>query len=188
MKYNISNMMSLDIYLDSVKRSDYTKIISETSTLDQSIMPLKSWDIFSEDFSATIQNSKTLNDIEYVKSFARKSKWKNKIDGIFENEDFEALIITDINQKILWVNNGFTEMTGYSKKFALNKTPNFLQGEATQTATRKRIRTKLELLEPFTEVITNYRKDKTPYKCEVKIIPLYKEKVTHFLAIEKKVV
>ena len=79
-------------------------------------------------------------------------------------------------------------MTGYSKKFAINKTPNFLQGENTLKTTKKRIRTKLELLKPFTEVITNYRKDKTPYKCEVKIIPLYKEKVTHFLAIERKVV
>ena len=188
MKYNISNMMSLDIYLDSLQDIEYKKIISETPSADQNVMPLKSWDIFSEDYNATIENSKLLNDIEQVKSFAKKSKWKNKIDGIFENEDFEALIITDINQKILWVNNGFTEMTGYSKKFALNKTPNFLQGEATQRQLEKRIRTKLELLKPFTEVITNYRKDNTPYKCEVKIIPLYKEKVTHFLAIEKKVV
>jgi len=188
MKYNISNMMSLDIYLDSVQDIDYKNITSETSTTDQSIMPLMSWDIFSEDFSTTIENSKILNDIEQVKSFAKKSKWKNKIDGIFQNQDFEALVITDINQKILWVNNGFTEMTGYSKKFAINKTPNFLQGENTQRTTKKRIRTKLGLLEPFTEVITNYRKDNTPYKCEVKIIPLYKEKVTHFLAIEKKVV
>ena len=188
MKYNISNMMSLDIYLDSVQDIDYKNISSETSSTDQSIMPLMSWDIFNEDFSTTIENSKILNDIEQVKSFAKKSKWKNKIDGIFENQDFEALVITDINQKILWVNNGFTEMTGYSKKFAINKTPNFLQGENTQRTTKKRIRNKLELLEPFTEVITNYRKDKTPYKCEVKIIPLYKEKVTHFLAIERKVV
>jgi len=188
MKYNISNMMSLDIYLDSLQDTDYKEIISKTSTLDQSIMPLKSWDVFSEDFSTIIENSKTLNDIEHVKYFAKKTKWKNKIDSIFKNQDFEALIITDINQKILWVNNGFTEMTGYSKKFALKKTPNFLQGENTQKATRKRIRSKLELLKPFTEVITNYRKDKTPYKCEVKIIPLYKDKVTHFLAIEKKVV
>ena len=188
MKYNISNMMSLDIYLDSAQDTDYKNITSEASTSDQSIMPLMSWDIFSEDFSTTIENSKILNDIEQVKSFAKKSKWKNKIDGIFENQDFEALVITDINQKILWVNNGFTEMTGYSKKFAINKTPNFLQGENTQRTTKKSIRTKLELLEPFTEVITNYRKDKTPYKCEVKIIPLYKEKVTHFLAIERKVV
>jgi len=71
MKYNISNMMSLDIYLDSVQHSDYTRIISETSTIDQSIMPLKSWDIFSEDFSTTIQNSKTLKDIEF-KVFCQK--------------------------------------------------------------------------------------------------------------------
>lgn len=188
MKYNISNMMSLDIYLDSLQDCEYKKIISETPTADQSVMPLKSWDIFSEDYNTTIENSKSLNDIEQVKSFAKKTKWKNKIDHIFKNQDFEALIITDIDQKILWVNNGFTKMTGYSKKYALNKTPNFLQGEATEKETKKRIRTKLEHLKPFTEVIINYRKDKTPYKCEVKIIPLYKDKVTHFLAIEKKVV
>lgn len=54
MKYNISNMMSLDIYLDSVQDIDYKNITSETSTTDQSIMPLTSWDIFSEDFSTTI--------------------------------------------------------------------------------------------------------------------------------------
>jgi hypothetical protein len=74
MKYNISNMMSLDIYLDSVKDIDYKNITSETSTTDQSIMPLMSWDIFSEDFSTTIENSKTLNDIEHVKYFAKKNK------------------------------------------------------------------------------------------------------------------
>ena len=188
MKYNISNMMSLDIYLDSAQDTDYKNITSEASTSDQSIMPLMSWDIFSEDFNSSIENSKSLHDIKQIKLLAKKTEWRNEIDDVFENQDFEALIITDINQKILWVNNGFTEMTGYSKKFAINKTPNFLQGENTQRTTKKRIRTKLGLLEPFTEVITNYRKDNTPYKCEVKIIPLYKEKVTHFLAIEKKVV
>ena len=79
-------------------------------------------------------------------------------------------------------------MTGYTKKYALNKTPNFLQGQNTLPETKKRIRGKLDELKPFAEIITNYKKDKTPYKCEVKIIPLYTDKVTHFLAIEKKVV
>jgi len=79
MKYNISNMMSLDIYLDSVQDIDYKNITSETSTTDQSIMPLTSWDIFSEDFSTTIENSKILNDIEQVKSFAKKSKWNYQL-------------------------------------------------------------------------------------------------------------
>ena len=128
-----------------------------------------------------------INRLE-IKLFAQKAHWKNEIDGIFKDQDFEALIITDINQKILWVNNGFTEMTGYTKKYALNKTPNFLQGQNTLPETKKRIRGKLDELKPFAEIITNYKKDKTPYKCEVKIIPLYTDKVTHFLAIEKKVV
>ena len=37
MKYNISNMMSLDIYLDSLQDCEYKKIISETPSADQSV-------------------------------------------------------------------------------------------------------------------------------------------------------
>jgi PAS domain S-box-containing protein len=123
-----------------------------------------------------------------VKAFAEKENWKNEIDAIFNDTDFEALIITDADQKILWVNDGFSEMTGYSKKYALNKKPYFLQGANTSAKSRKRIRTKLKSLQPFTEIITNYQKDNTPYECEVKIIPMFNEGITHYLAIEKKVV
>tara|TARA_B100000780_G_scaffold273746_1_gene237721 strand:- start:432 stop:998 length:567 start_codon:yes stop_codon:yes gene_type:complete len=188
MKSNLSNMMSLDIFISSIPDTEYEKTISKITSPKESIMPLISWDIFSKDYTLTLENLITESDIDFIKLFAQKAHWKNEIDGIFKDQDFEALIITDINQKILWVNNGFTKMTGYTKKYALNKTPNFLQGQKTLPETKKRIRGKLDELKPFTEIITNYKKDKTPYKCEVKIIPLYTDKVTHFLAIEKKVV
>jgi|TARA_B110000967_G_scaffold10432_1_gene10316 PAS domain S-box-containing protein len=188
MKNNFSNMMSLDIFISSISDSECENIMSEITPLKESIMPLASWDIFSQDYNLTLENLKIESDIDFIKLFAQKAHWKNEIDGIFKDQDFEALIITDINQKILWVNNGFTEMTGYTKKYALNKTPNFLQGQNTLPETKKRIRGKLDELKPFAEIITNYKKDKTPYKCEVKIIPLYTDKVTHFLAIERKVV
>ncbi|WP_231367643.1 PAS domain-containing protein [Gillisia sp. JM1] len=123
-----------------------------------------------------------------VKAFAEKANWKNEIGTIFKNRDFDALIITNIDQKILWVNDGFTQMTGYSKKLALNKTPNFLQGINTSITIKNKIRNKLNNLKPFTEIITNYRKDNSSYECEVKIIPMYVENVTHFLAIEKQIV
>ena len=135
-----------------------------------------------------LKRLKTINDINTVKLFSKKAKWKNELDIIFENQNFESLIITDSEQKILWVNDGFTEMTGYSKKHALNKTPRFLQGPSTSEKTKKNIRHRLKNLEPFTGIITNYRKDKSKYKCEVKIIPMYNEEVTHFLAIERRVV
>ena len=108
-------------------------------------------------------------------------------DKIIHKNDYEAIIATDLNRKIIWVYNGFSEMTGYSKRLALDKTPTFLQGEKTSSKTKERIRQKLKLNKPFKEVIINYKKDKTPYRCEVQIIPLYKDGTTHFMALEKQV-
>lgn len=126
-------------------------------------------------------------DLERVQTFAKKFKWHNDLEAAFNENDYEALIITDKNQNIIWVNEGFTKMTGYAKKDALNKTPRFLQGEKTSVQTKKRIKSKLALDKPFQEVIINHRKDNSTYKCEVKIFPLYNEETTHYIAFEKLV-
>jgi len=187
MKNNLSELMCLDIYSSSLSIEEYDKIKFQIKPSKSKYMSLLSWDIFSENYFKTLENLKIERDIKMVKSFAEKSKWKNKIDILFNNQDFDALIITDADQKIVWVNDGFTQMTGYTKTFAINKKPHFLQGIDTSQKTKKRIREKLKDLKPFTEIIINYRKDNTPYKCEVKIIPMYSDNVTHYLAIEKKV-
>lgn len=188
MKNNMQQMMCLDIVLSSMTDDEYEKIKHFISPSQIKAMPLASWDIFSTHYFKTLEILKTQNDINAIKAFAKKAKWENNLDILFEDQYFEALVITNTEQKILWVNDGFTEMTGYSKRFALNKTPNFLQGRNTLQTTRKSIRKKLDDLKPFTEIITNYKKDNSPYKCEVQIIPMYSDRVTHFLAIEKQVV
>ncbi|EGV42894.2 PAS domain-containing protein [Bizionia argentinensis JUB59] len=180
-------MMCLDIYLSSLSDKEYKIIKPEIKPSKAKPMPLLSWDIFSQHYFNTLKNLKIEGDIEMVKAFGEKAKWKNEIDSIFKDQYFEALIITDVEQNILWVNEGFTEMTGYSKTFALNKKPHFLQGINTSTTTKQKIRENLSDLKPFTGIITNYRKDNSPYECEVKIIPMYSENVTHFLALERKV-
>jgi len=188
MKYNLAQMKSLDFYLSSLSDKEYKEVAPQIKPLESNIMPLISWDIFNQNYFDTLKTAKTEGDIKMIKSFAKKAKWQNKIDDLFTSKNFEALIITDLEQKILWVNDGFTDMTGYSKKFAINKTPNFLQGINTLPETKKRISNRLKDLKPFTEIITNYKKDNTSYKCEVKIIPMYSENVTHFLAIERQIV
>ncbi len=187
MKNNLSDMMCLDIYLSSLSDSTRDKIKLEIKPSTSKIMPLVSWDGYSEHYLKTLEISKIQSDIKMVKSFAQQAKWKNKIDVIFNSIEFEALIITDANQKILWVNNGFSEMTGYSKTYAMNKTPRFLQGTETSNETKTEIKKQLSNFETFTGTITNYRKDNTIYKCEVQIIPMYNQSVTHFLAIEKEI-
>ncbi len=187
MKYNISKMAALDIYLSTLSEKEYDKIEHQLNAQKVNRTPLMSWDLFIENHFQTLKKLKINTDINKVKLFAQKAKWKNELDTIFENQNFEALIITDSEQKIQWVNDGFTEMTGYSKKHALNKTPRFLQGPNTSQKIKTKIRTQLSNLKPFQGIITNYRKDNSLYKCEVKIIPMYNEHVTHFLAIERLV-
>ena len=148
MSRNLSEMMCLDIYLSSLSNKEYDNIKRHIKPNKNVIMPLLSWDVYSDYNYMVLERIKINRDIETVKAFAKKSCWKNEIDLLFKNQDFEALIITD---------------------------------------TRNQIRNQLKELKPFTAIITNYRKDKSSYECEVRIIPMYNENVTHFLAIEKLV-
>lgn len=187
MSHNLSDMMCLDVYLSNIKPDEYNKIKHLIKPSGARIMPLQSWDVYSENYSEKLNQAKKQSDIEKIKSFAKKYNWENNFNTIFKQHDFEALVLTDLNQKIIWVNEGFTTMTGYSKKFATNKSPAFLQGKLTSTKTKQNIRVNLKINQPFTEVIINYKEDNTPYKCEVTIFPLYSNRTTHFIALEKQI-
>ncbi|SDL84162.1 PAS domain-containing protein [Kriegella aquimaris] len=185
MKHNLSQMMSLDIYLSALSKTEYFKVRPLISPQNFKKTPLLSWDIYGENYFNSLIELKREQDIRKIKEMANKLGWKNDIDAIFDKSKFEALVITDIEQKIIWVNDGFTEMTGYSKIEALNNTPDFLQGPDTSSKAKKRISTKLNSKTPFTEVLINYKKDSTPYSCEIKVFPLFDHSTTHFLALEK---
>ncbi|GAA4296799.1 PAS domain-containing protein [Aestuariibaculum suncheonense] len=188
MKNNLADMMCLDIYLSSLKNEEYEQMNHHLETPACKTMPLLSWDIFMEGFQRRIIEAKKEMELEHVRSLAKKFNWKNDLSEVFSENNYEALIITDKDQNIIWVNDGFSSMTGYSKKFAINKTPDFLQGPKTSLDTKSRIRSKIASNKPFKEIIVNYKKDRTLYNCEVKIIPLYNEHTTHFIAFEKEVV
>ncbi|MGJ8759842.1 MULTISPECIES: PAS domain-containing protein [unclassified Polaribacter] len=187
MKNNLTEMKCLDIYLSGLNKEEYNEIKPKVEISKVKTTPLVSWDIFMDDYYIRLIEAKKRMEIEQVLSFAKKFNWKNDLNLAFSENDYEALIVTDKNQNIIWVNEGFTSMTGYSKKFAINKTPKFLQGEETSVKTKNRIQEKIEQVNPFKEIIVNYKKDGTAYNCEVKIIPLFNENTTHYLAFEKKI-
>ncbi|APZ47934.1 diguanylate cyclase [Polaribacter reichenbachii] len=188
MKNNISKMSSLDIYLSNLSDKEYEEIKHKFSTQKLKVMPLISWDLFTLDYQKRIDEAKKKTELQQVLSFAKQFNWQNNLKQAFSENEYEALIITDKNQNIIWVNEGFTFMTGYSKSFAINKNPRFLQGNNTSLETKKRVKKKIALNKPFKDFIINQRKDKSNYKCEIKIIPLYNEHTTHYIAFEKQVV
>ncbi len=103
--------------------------------------------------------------------------------------DYDALILTDADQTIQWVNDGFEPMTGYTPEYAMGKTPRFLQGEKTSHQTRSRIRGKLENQKRLQESVVNYRKNGELYRCRIDVLPIFNKKkdLTHFVAIEKEI-
>ena len=101
----------------------------------------------------------------------------------------KAIVVTDLNQIILWTSSYFKEMTGYEREEAIGKRPSFLQGENTSSVTREKIRNAIRNREIAIEELVNYKKDGTPYNCLVKIIPVYNhdKKLVNFIALEKDV-
>lgn len=167
---------------------EYLKCISKESNVKRiKSGPLLSWDIFMEEYHKRLRKMEKINEFEKVNSLRNVFNWENRLKSIFKNKEYDALIITDKSQKIIWVSSGFCKMTGYSKAFALNKTPKFLQGPSTCNKTKATIRHKLSLGKSFSETIINYKKDNSSYTCAIKIIPLYNKEITHFIAFEKTI-
>jgi PAS domain S-box-containing protein len=187
MKNNLSKMMGLDLYLLAHEHKEKKKLDVIIKPSKNKIMPLLSWDLYSSFFTNINIQLKKESDIKEVEKLALKFDWKTDLSHILAQEDFDALVITNHQKQIIWVNDGFSAMTGYPKNFAINKSPSFLQGKDTLEETKQRIRKKIALHTPFTDVIINYRKDKTPYKCQIKIIPLFAADTTYYIAIEKEV-
>lgn len=97
-----------------------------------------------------------------------------------------AVILTDANRKILWVNNDFTEITGYSLSEVQGKKPSLLQGKDTEPEAIQLLRDRLNEQVKVSTQITNYRKNGDAYPCSLTIHPVFDtdQKLTNFLAFE----
>lgn len=97
-----------------------------------------------------------------------------------------AVILTDAQRKILWVNEDFTEITGYTLTEVIGRKPSLLQGPKTEREAIARIRRSLEHMVPFKEEITNYRKNGESYLCKLVIHPVFnrRQELSNFIAFE----
>ncbi len=98
-----------------------------------------------------------------------------------------AVVITDAQQRIEWVNDGFVRISGYSFEDAKGKVPGrLLQCDQTDPGVREEIRAALAAGRPFKGEILNRSKDGRDYWLELEVIPVKNERgeITSFVAIE----
>jgi PAS domain S-box-containing protein len=98
-----------------------------------------------------------------------------------------AVIITNVNQEIQWVNEGFTKITGYSYEEVLGKKPSkLLQFEETDKTLNNYIREQLSRELPVKCQLLNKGKNGQIYWLDIDIQPLHDEsnKLIGYSAIE----
>lgn len=98
-----------------------------------------------------------------------------------------SVILTDPHQRIVWVNDDFTAITGYSLGEAIGRIPGkFLQGPKTEPEVVDRIRKAIQQRVPFRDQLTNYRKNGEPYICKLVIHPIFdrNQELINFVAFE----
>ncbi|MFV9504741.1 MAG: ATP-binding protein [Oscillochloridaceae bacterium umkhey_bin13] len=84
-----------------------------------------------------------------------------------------AVIITDANGLIEWVNTAFSQITGYQLEEVRGCKPGqFLQGPGTDRVATTRISTALKQGQGCTEELLNYRKDGNPFWVSLQISPV----------------
>jgi PAS domain S-box-containing protein len=101
-----------------------------------------------------------------------------------------AVIITDREGRIEWVNDGFTRISGYRLDEVVGKSPgSFLQGPDSEPAIIQEMSDSIRRDKGFTKEVINYSKDGKPYWISIEAQPILNEdgEVVQFMAIERDI-
>lgn len=107
----------------------------------------------------------------------------------------DAVLITEAEPydepgpKIIYVNDAFTKMTGYTFEEVIGKTPRILQGPKSDDTELKKLSEAIRNWKPYEITTINYKKNGEPFWINFTINPVANEKgwYTHWVAIERDV-
>ncbi|HKI62270.1 MAG TPA: PAS domain S-box protein [Mariprofundaceae bacterium] len=115
---------------------------------------------------------------------------KLRMMSLVAAETDNGVVVTDLDQKIKWVNPGFTDITGFTYDEVIGRKPgDFLQGPKTEKESVRLLSDAIRNKERVETDITNYRKDGREYILHIEIMPIRDEsgEVTELIALESDV-
>ncbi len=107
----------------------------------------------------------------------------------------DAIVIMDAGNSnisdpaIIYVNEAFTQMTGYRPEEIIGQTPSCLRGPDSDGAQVAKIRRAFSRREPLRLELINYRKDGSTYWVELNSVPVADElgNVTHWVSVQRNI-
>ncbi|MCP4428716.1 MAG: PAS domain S-box protein [Chloroflexi bacterium] len=100
-----------------------------------------------------------------------------------------AIMMTDGNGRVTWVNRAFTKLTGYTSEEALDQNPSLLRSGKHAPSFYKNLWDTIRVGRVWQGEITNRRKDGSLYAEEQTITPVLDEsgQISHFIAIKQDI-
>ena len=133
--------------------------------------------------------------LDIMSIFDHDQNFQNLMKRMLENameHSFHGIMITkaEPGYPIVYVNDSFSQMTGYSLEEMIGKSPAILQGPKTDRAVLDRLSKALAEGRLFHGEAINYRKDGTEFVMEWKIVPIKNENevTSHYLALQRDVI
>ncbi|TAF73583.1 MAG: PAS domain-containing sensor histidine kinase [Bacteroidetes bacterium] len=138
-----------------------------------------------DDFGKTLGVSFFCNDITTKKKNIEFQEILSKV----ADKTQSAVIITDIEGKITWVNHSFFICTEYQLEEVIGKKPGeVLQGPNTDIETIRNFSNAIKNLQPFQCELYNYSKSGRGYWLYIHMTPFYEDnELVGFLAIENDI-
>lgn len=91
--------------------------------------------------------------------------------SILSEQTTNAVVFTDLDRRIIWVNSTFVQMTGYTLEEVRGRSAAILQGEGSDKNEVERLRNALNARQSVKAELLNFRKDGTPYWVSLNINP-----------------
>lgn len=129
---------------------------------------------------ASAEGDQALQDAEKMIQSLSESKLHLDLLEKAIASDYDSIIITEVDMdnpgpRIVYVNDGFTRMTGYTREEAIGQTPRILQGEKTDRKVLDTLRERLSQGKSFFGHTVNYRKDGSEFINQWDIHPLFND-------------
>ncbi|MFM2485373.1 hybrid sensor histidine kinase/response regulator [Celerinatantimonas yamalensis] len=102
----------------------------------------------------------------------------------------DAIVITDSNGAITWVNSAFSVLTGYHSDEVLGSSPGILlQGPDSDVQTRQRIGDALAKRQGIRTEVLNYKKDGQSYWVDIDITPVFNPQgeLESYIAVQRDI-
>ncbi|WP_162276962.1 PAS domain S-box protein [Mucilaginibacter pedocola] len=124
----------------------------------------------------------------------KEEKHLKLLESVITNTS-DSILVTEAEPfdepgpRIIYVNEAFTKMTGYTPEEVIGQTPRMFQGPKTKRAELDRLKASMQKWEPCEISTINYKKNGDEFWVNISIVPVANDKgwYTHWVAVERDI-